>query len=224
MSKDILVIAPHPDDETLGCGGTILRHVNEGAAVHWLIVTSLPPQRSARAKKLQALREKEIRAVAKTYRFSSTHMLGLPTTRLDEVPLSKLVQSIGNVVASVGPEIVYLPFRGDIHSDHTIVFDAAAANTKWFRYRTVKRVLAYETISETDFSMRPGSSGFHANVFVDITDYLDQKIRVMMHYAGETGPFPFPRSEETLRAYAAVRGSAAGCRAAEAFMLLKEIV
>lgn len=224
MGRDILVIAPHPDDETLGCGGTLLRHIDEGASVHWLIVTDLHLEKSSTAKNAHKLRRNEVTAVAEKYGFASVHSLKFPTTRLDEIPRRKIVQSIGSVVAKIGPAILYVPFEGDIHSDHRVVFDSTIACTKWFRYPSVKRILAYETPSETDFTMSSTRIGFQPNVFVDITPYLDMKIEIMKHYTGEMGAFPFPRSEKALRAHSSVRGAASGCFAAEAFMLLKEIL
>ncbi len=223
MMKKIIVLAPHPDDETLGCGGTLLKHKAKGDSVHWLIVTGMhaavghtPEQKSKRAA--------EIEKVAKAYRFDSVHNLDLPTTRLDTLPLADIIGKIGAVFASVQPEVVYVPFSGDVHSDHVIVFEASAACTKWFRYPSIKRVLAYETLSETDFGIHPAHSGFRPNVFVDIASHLNTKIDIMKLYSGEMGVFPFPRSEEALKALATVRGAAMGSQAAEAFMLLREAI
>jgi LmbE family N-acetylglucosaminyl deacetylase len=221
--KNVLIIAPHPDDETLGCGGTLLRHKFQGDAIHWLIVTGMTEEFGFSANQI-SLRDAEIENVAQRYGFTSVHNLRLPTTRLDASPLGDLIAKISGVVRLVQPEVVYLPYRGDVHSDHKCVFDAAAPCTKWFRYGFIKRVLAYETQSETDFDINPDSRGFRPNVFINIETNLEDKIRIMKLYTGETGKFPFPRSEEALRALAALRGSAAGYKAAEAFMLLKEII
>ena len=97
------------------------------------------------------------------------------------------------------------------------------ACTKCFRFHSIKRILAYETISETDFGMNPSYNTFRPNVYIDISKYLEMKLEIMRIYASELGDFPFPRSEKAIRALAALRGAAAGCEAAEAFMLLKEI-
>ena len=97
----------------------------------------------------------------------------------------------------------------------------ATACTKWFRHRTVKRVLAYETLSETDFGIDPRDAQFKPNLFVNISDYLEQKLQLMRVYSSELGEFPFPRSEKSLRALAQIRGAQAGCEAAEAFMSLR---
>jgi len=217
----VLVIAPHPDDETLGCGGTLLRHVAAGDAVHWLIVTHLSEEVGASPKRI-AKREKEIEQVATRYGMAATTNLSFPTTRLDTIPMGDLVTAIGEVIRMVEPGTVYLPYRNDIHTDHAAVFDAVASCTKWFRYPSIQRVLAYETLSETDFALDPDIDGFRPTIFVDIADYLAMKIEIMQIYESEVGVAPFPRSEAVLRSLATLRGAAAGYDAAEAFMLLKE--
>lgn len=218
----ILAIAPHPDDETLGMGGTLLRHKARGDSVHWLIVTTMPPERYDAS--VIERRRLELNAVASAYGFASMLELGFPTTALDQVPAGALVGALGDVVKRLAPEQVYLPFPGDAHSDHHAVFRAAAATMKWFRYPSVRRVLVAETLSETDFGLDPTQAPFRPNVYVDISAHLERKLEIMRLYAGETAPHPFPRSEAAIRAQATLRGAQAGCVAAEAFMLLKEIV
>ena len=217
----ILAVAPHPDDETLGCGGTLLRHRRAGDAVHWLIATRMSAAMGADEARI-ARRAQEIVEVAARYGFAETHQLDFDATRLDAVPLHTLVDAVGAVVRRVAPEIVYLPYRRDAHTDHARVFDAVAACTKWFRYPSIHRVLAYETLSETEFQLDPDAGGFRATVFNDVTAYLDAKIDIMSVFASELGEHPFPRSGSSIRALAQLRGAAAGFEAAEAFMLLRE--
>jgi LmbE family N-acetylglucosaminyl deacetylase len=219
--KKILVIAPHPDDETLGCGGTLLKHKAQGDELHWMIVTCMSEKAGFAAERVQE-RDEEILQVGSLYGFETLHKLNFPTAQLDALPIGDIVQRMGRVMQAVEPDVVYLPYRGDVHTDHKIVFDAAVSCTKWFRYPSVKRVLAYETLSETDFGINPDSNGFRPNVFVDISEFLKQKLEIMRVFKSELGEFPFPRSEQAIRALAALRGASAGCEAAEAFMLLKE--
>ncbi|MGI6493210.1 MAG: PIG-L deacetylase family protein [Pelotomaculum sp.] len=221
MKRQIIVISPHPDDETLGCGGNLLRHRAEGDALGWLIVTAIHQEEGFTANQI-AKRQQEISTVAQHYGFASVVKLDLPTTKLDTVPMQVLVHGIGSVFQEIKPDTIYLPYRGDAHTDHAIVFDAAISCTKWFRYPFIKRVLVYETLSETDFGLNPDANGFRPNVFVNIDSYLEQKIHIMREYSNEMGEFPFPRSEEAIRALARIRGIAAGYQAAEAFMLLRE--
>jgi len=218
----VLVVAPHPDDETLGCGGALLRHKSRGDSVHWLIVTAMDSARFS-AERIER-RSREIDQVASAYGFTSTTCLQFPASRLDEVPCNELVAAIGAVVGKLQPEEIYLPFPGDAHTDHRAVYSAAAAVTKWFRYPFVKRVLACEIVSETDFGLAPDGLAFRPNSYVDISAWLDKKIAIMRLYEGEMGEHPFPRSEVAMRALASLRGAQSGFAAAEAFMLLKEIV
>lgn len=215
-----IVVAPHPDDETLGVGGTLLRRKSEGAQVAWLIVTGISVKFGWGAEKVGE-RGAEIKRVGELYDFDEMFALDFPTTRLDQVPVSDLVAAISQVFRSFEPQEIFVPHPSDVHTDHRDVFSAVAACTKWFRYPSVKRVLAYETLSETDFGMGT-DQGFCPNVFVDIEQFLDQKLRVMDIYKSEMGAFPFPRSHEAIRALAAIRGAAAGFKAAEAFQLLRE--
>lgn len=221
--RKVVVVAPHPDDETLGCGGTLLRHIKEGDEVHWLIVTSMCID-SAFSEKQKQKRKGEINKVFKEYNFSGLHELNFPPAGLDTVPKSDLIAAISNVITTIKPETVYTVNRNDAHSDHEVVFDSVMASTKSFRYPFVKRVLAYETISETDFGMKPEDGGFRANVFINIENYLEKKLNILSYYNSEVGEFPFPRSRVALKAQAQLRGAQCNCHAAEAFMLLKEII
>ena len=215
-----IVIAPHPDDEVLGVGGTLLRRKAEGASLAWVIVTAVSTAAGWSEAKVRQRVDDVERATA-LFGFDAVFELGFPTTRLDRAPLGDLIAAIGAAFESFAPNEVFIPHGGDIHSDHRVVFEAAASCTKAFRYPSIQRVLAYETLSETDFGLRRESC-FRPNVFVDIDAFLDGKVRALEIYASELGEFPFPRSREAIRALAAVRGVAAGFKAAEAFELLRE--
>jgi N-acetylglucosamine malate deacetylase 1 len=220
MSERVLVIAPHPDDETLGCGGTLLRMAESGAQLAWLIVTRISEEAGFTPQRVQG-REAEIEKVRSLLGFSEVFQLSMPTRQLDAIPMSELVEQFSGVFKAFKPEHVFLPHRSDVHSDHRVVFDAGAACAKWFRYPTVRRLLSYETISETDFCLDTRSP-FQPNCFVDISRYLERKLEIVAAYQSELGAFPFPRSIEALRALAEVRGASAGFAAAEAFQLLRE--
>lgn len=220
-----LVIAPHPDDELLGCGGTLLRRIAEEGTIGWLLMTAITEEAGWQPEKV-AQRASEIQRVREGLGVHSEDFFPLvfPTAELDSIPMSTLVSRISDVFKQFEPEEVLLPYPGDIHSDHRFTFEAASACIKWFRYPSVRRVLVYETPSETDFGIDPRDSGFRPNVFVNISQYIDRKLGLMAIYESEMGDFPFPRSEQALRALAQVRGSQAGCEAAEAFMLIRERV
>lgn len=220
-----LVIGPHPDDELLGCGGTLLRRAAEGRTIGWLLMTAITEEAGWQPIKV-AQRVNEIEHVREGLGVHSGHFFSLsfPTAGLDRIPMSTLVSQISDVFKQFEPEEVLLPYPGDIHSDHRITFEVASACTKWFRYPSVLRVLAYETPSETDFGIDPRDSGFRPNVFVDISQFVDRKLELMSIYQSEMGEFPFSRSEKALRALAHVRGSQSGFEAAEAFVLLRQRV
>ena len=220
MVAKTLVIAPHPDDEVLGVGGTLLRRKNEGAKLAWLIVTAVSVETGWSKDKVKQ-RATEIEMVTALFGFDEVFTLNFPAAQLDSVPMRDLVACISAAFRSFEPEDVFVPHPSDVHTDHRIVYDAAASCTKWFRHPSVKRVLAYETLSETDFGLGT-DQGFRPNVFVDVEPYLAGKLRAMDVYASELGEFPFPRSHEVIRALATLRGSASGFKAAEAFELLRE--
>ena len=143
MNK-IMVIAPHPDDETLGCGGTLLRHISDGDEVYWLICTTITESQGFAKERIQE-RKKEIDLVANLFGFAGYRQLNFKTTELDQVPRNELVGAIAEYIKEVKPHTLYLPFRNDVHSDHAYVFDSSVACTKSFRYPYVKKVCVYET-------------------------------------------------------------------------------
>lgn len=221
--KRHLVIAPHPDDETLGCGGTLLRAREEGEETYWVIVTQITEAEGVTPDRIKT-RAMEIEQVSRAYGFAETIQLKFPTSTLDALPLKDLVHAIGRVAERIQPTDIYLPHKRDAHSDHSVVFDAAIPISKWFRYNSVHRVFVYETQSETDFDLSPDSPGFRPNVFVDISNTIDSKVEIARIFQSEFSNHPFPRSFMGIRALACLRGAASGFDYAEAFMLLRERV
>lgn len=221
-SAQIIIISPHPDDETLGCGGAILKHSAAGDTIHWLIVTSMSEKQGFSPQVIKQ-RQEEIESVAQMYDFETVHNLNLPTTRLDEIPIGDIINGISKVLLEVKPHTVYLPNRSDVHSDHRIVFNAAWSCCKIFRFPFIRRVLMYEIPSETDFAPALPESAFFPNIFSDISPHLDRKIEIMREYRDELREHPFPRSEQNIRSLATVRGATANVKYAEAYMLLREV-
>lgn len=219
--KNILIVATHPDDETLGVGGTLFKHRAAGDEVHWLIMTSASEQDGYSAE-FREKRRNEIETVSGMYGFASTIELDFRATQLDTYPTAELVHAISTVMEKMNPDTIYVPNRSDVHSDHQAAHGAVIACTKSFRHPYLKRVMMYETLSETEFAMPLMENAFMPNVYSDITNYMDEKLSAMAVYVSECGDHPFPRSPETLRALATLRGSVAHVKYAEAFMLLKE--
>jgi LmbE family N-acetylglucosaminyl deacetylase len=219
--SNVLVVATHPDDETLGCGGTLLKHKDNGDKIYWLIVTAISTGYSHNHI-LQ--RNRQVAAVSLRYKFSKVFELGYAPNTLFDGVFSSLVVDIRDVFYAVRPNTIYLPFKNDIHSDHRITFQAAHSCTKAFRFSSVKRVLMMETLSETEFAASISSDSFSPNVFVDITKYIEYKLDIMSLYKSELEAPPSPRSLRTIKALATCRGATANCRYAESFMLLKDII
>jgi len=219
---NVLIIATHPDDETLGVGGTILRHKNNSDELYWLIITNIKDETIWGEKKIQE-RQKEIKSVASKYSFKNTITLNHETTQLDKIPTAELIKEISDIISDIQPNIIYLNNRSDIHSDHRVSFNAIISATKTFNHPYISKILMYETISETESSAALQENAFVPNCFVDITDYLDKKIDIMKIYSAEIKEHPFPRSEKNIRALATFRGAQCGVEYAEAFMILKDI-
>lgn len=220
--KRVIVISAHPDDETLGVGGTLLKHQEEGDEIYWLIVTNIS-EKGGYAKERIESRQDEIRMVSREFGFKKTYKLDYPTMGLTDRELNAIIPLISDIFMEVNPEIVYVMNRSDAHSDHRIVFNAVMACTKSFRYPFIKRVLMYECISETEFAPALPEKVFIPNYFVDISSYIDKKLEIMEIYESEMAAHPFPRSLDNIKALAHVRGASVGVKYAEAFQLVKYI-
>jgi N-acetylglucosamine malate deacetylase 1 len=220
--EKVLIISTHPDDETLGCGGTLLKHVKNFDDVFWLILTNINDEKIWGKERIEQ-RQLEIEKVTSLFGFKKILKLNYDTTKLDQLPLDELTKEISHVIKEVKPEVIYLHNRSDVHSDHRISFDAIISATKSFNHPYIKKVLMYETISETEFAPALQENAFIPNYFVDISEYIDKKIEIMRIYKSELKEHPFPRSERNIRALATFRGAQCGVDSAEAFMILKEI-
>jgi LmbE family N-acetylglucosaminyl deacetylase len=220
MNK-VLVIAPHPDDETLGCGGTILKHVSNGDEVSWLIVTNIFEEYGWK-KEICHNRQNEIEKVSNAYQFKRTFKLDYPTMLLDTFPVLDIIKAISKVIDDYRPDTIYLPNRSDVHSDHRIVFQAAYSCTKSFRYPFIKKIFMYETLSETEFSPSLPENTFNPNVFIEISDFIEKKLEIISIYKSEVMEYPNPRSFELIRILSKLRGSRIGIEYAESFMLIFE--
>lgn len=220
--KKVIVISAHPDDETLGVGGTLLKHKQSGDQIFWLIVTNVL-ESSGFSKDKVASRQLEIKKVESMYGFEKTFLLDYPTMSLTSNSLLTLIPQISEIFSEVKPEIIYSLNRSDAHSDHRYLSDAVMACTKSFRYPYIKKVLMYECISETEFAPAFPEKVFIPNYFVDISSFIEKKMEIMRVFESEMGLPPFPRSEDNILALARFRGSSVGCNFAEAFQVVKII-
>jgi len=219
MAKKSLIFAPHPDDELLGVGGTILKRKSMGNEVAVVYVTEI--EKGVKwSSDDAAIQKDQVHSVCESINFDRVYFCSFPSTKLDELSFSSIIDKFSYFIADFKPNEIFVPHFSDIHSDHKIVYNAAISCTKVFRYPFIQSVLAYETLSETDFSMMPDLN-FMPNYFVNISNFLDSKIENLKLYQSELDEFPFPRSIDAIEALAKVRGVAAGFTAAEAFQLLK---
>ncbi|MCD4693461.1 MAG: PIG-L family deacetylase [Calditrichales bacterium] len=217
----ILVISAHPDDETLGAGGTLLKHKQKGDKIFWFIASSaFHPVYSKEVIKAQ---KKSVQKMADLYGISRLFWPRLPTTALDQIGLNKIIEPLREVVSSVNPEWIYTVGNHDVHSDHSALFSALMTTIKSFNTElNIKRIMSYEILSSTDVYPAARSSAFIPTVYSDITPFLDQKLKVMAELPDQLHNFPLPRSLDSIKALARYRGSIIGVEYAEAFNLIFE--
>lgn len=218
----VLVISAHPDDEVIGCGGTLLKHAANKDEIYWIIVTNVHENNGFSKERVNS-RQGEIEIVKDMLGIKQVYKLDYPTMSLDSTSLNRLIPQISDIFNKVKPEVIYVMNRSDAHSDHRVTFDAVAACTKSFRYPFIKKVLMYECISETEFAPALPEKVFIPNYFVDITSYFAGKIKAMEIYESELSEHPFPRSIKNMEALAVFRGASVGVEYAEAFQLIKFI-
>jgi LmbE family N-acetylglucosaminyl deacetylase len=220
MSK-ILAVSVHPDDETLGCGGTLLKHKEKGDKIFWLILTRANDKITS-IPNIVNLQKQYVNKVAATYNFEDFKQLSFLTTELDGYPFGEIILEISKYIDQIQPSAIYLNFNNDVHSDHRIAFEAVYSCTKNFRYPFIEKILMYETLSETEFAPAIQNNAFVPNVFVDISPFMEKKLEIMKLFTTEQMAEPYPRAMSSIRALARYRGSRIGVEYAEAFMLLFE--
>lgn len=219
--KKILVVSPHPDDETLGCGGYLLKEQRSGKSqIFWLNVTNMKEEYGYSKAECKN-RNNELQEVNEKFMFSGFFNLELEPAGLDKYDKKFLIQEISKIFEIVKPDVVILPNASDVHSDHKIVFESAWGCTKAFRSPWVKQIMSMQIVSETDYART--EEGFIPNFYVNIENELEDKIEIAKMYKSEILENPFPRSEEVIRALAVVNGAASYCKAAEAFRIIKMI-
>jgi LmbE family N-acetylglucosaminyl deacetylase len=218
----LLVMAPHPDDEVLGAGGTIARLSDAGAEVVVVVVTKAAPPLFA-ADALAKLRA-EAEAAHAHLGVARTVYLDHPAARLDQVPHHELNRTLGDLVREVAPDTLLLPFVGDVHLDHQLTFFSSMVAARPHGAAFPRRILCYETVSETNWNAPLMTPSFVANVFVDISAQLERKLEAMRLYGSQQRDFPHERSLVAIRALAMFRGSTVHREAAEAFMLVRHVI
>ncbi|MFZ3577506.1 PIG-L deacetylase family protein [Virgibacillus sp. DJP39] len=219
---NVLVIAPHADDEILGVGGTIAKYIDEGHDVYVCVVTSGHKSMFPKIV-LEKLRNEAIDA-HKFLGIKDTLFLEFPAVMLSEIPKHEINAKINIVIDEIKPEVVFIPHFGDMHLDHYIVSQSTMVGVRPKKENKILEVYSYETLSETEWNVPHVSNVFIPNTFIDISNYLDKKVEAMGYFTTQLTDFPHPRSIEAIRSLAKLRGSTVGVSAAEAFCLVRGIV
>ena len=225
--NSVLVVAAHPDDEILGCGGTMTRLAREGHEVRIAILAEGMSSRYAHRedadqRQLQHLHSQAQKAADKVGA-KELVLCKLPDNRLDTVPLLEVVKLVEELIARFRPEIIYTHHSGDLNADHGVVHRAVLTATRPAAGQAVREIYAFEVPSSTEWAFQRWEPVFRPNMFVDIAETLETKIEALACYDTETRKFPHPRSAEALRAIATRWGSVAGLQAAEAFELIRSV-
>ncbi|MDC1382746.1 PIG-L family deacetylase [Candidatus Puniceispirillum sp.] len=227
MRKKILVVVAHPDDEVLGCGGSIARWSVEGHLVHVLVLADGVAARFKNSEGFgDELNKRKCCAedAAETMGVKKLKMLQMPDNQMDTLPLLEVVKSIEREILSFEPSLVLTHHSGDVNIDHRVVHQAVLAACRPLPRRSVKELMFFEVLSSTEWNTPASSKVFSPNVFVDISDNLDTKCEALKRYDIECQNFPHPRSVDAVQHLARFRGTTIGVEAAEAFELGRLII
>jgi LmbE family N-acetylglucosaminyl deacetylase len=224
----VLVVAAHPDDEVLGCGGTIARHADAGDQVQVLIVAEGATSRLQQRDRIQAT--DALSALAQAAQQAGAilgaqgvELLDLPDNRLDSLDRLDLIKQIEQRIARHQPQVVYLHHAGDVNVDHRRLHEAVVTACRPTPGQPVQRLLSYEVASSTEWQPPGSAQTFQPNWFVDISAQWLRKHEALAAYASEMRPWPHARSMEALEHLARWRGAQVGLEAAEAFCLLRQL-
>ena len=225
--KNVLVFAAHPDDELLGLGGTVRRLVNEGATVRAVImaegITSRSESRDHADKNELAELKEDAQRAAEIVGYQSIEFCGLPDNRMDGMELLDVIKIVSKYVEKYQPDTIFTHHHGDLNIDHRITCEAVLTACRPVGDYCVKRIYAFETPSSSEWNFNY-SEPFRPNMYIDVTDTLEAKVKGMACYRSESTTYPHPRSSEGLRSLGKLRGTNVGFEMAEAFELLRECV
>lgn len=223
MAKTVLVVAAHPDDEVLGCGGTMARHVTEGDSVHVIFMTNGVGARSCELRQdLNQRRLSKIQAL-NILGVSSHYSLDFPDNRMDSINLLDIVQPLEKLIHAIQPRIVYTHHPGDLNVDHRLTHLAVLTVCRPQPNCSVREILSFEIMSSTEWTGF-GMTGFDPNVFVDVSAYWLKKSAALAAYGAEMRPEPHSRSIEHLDTLSRHRGACVGMMRTEAFVQIRRLI
>ncbi len=219
-NKKILIIAAHPDDEMLGCGGTIIKLKKD----HEIQVVFLTNGISARTKSKKNLlnRKNECLKLFKHLNIEKPIFLNFADNQLDKVPLLKVVKQIEKIIKKFNPMTVFTHYENCLNIDHQIAYKATITACRPLEKMTVKKILSYEVLSSTDWAIFQKKS-FQPNYFIDISNQIKKKLESLKYYKSEMRKYPHSRSLKAVESLSRMRGASSGCRFAEAFILIRHI-
>lgn len=224
---NVLVVAAHPDDEVLGVGGVMARHIEAGDRVAVLIlgegISSRYPKRElAKPHEFETLKKASKKALA-ALGVKEVTFGDFPDNRFDSIDLLDLVKCIENVKKKYKPAVIYTHHDGDLNIDHALTARAVITATRPVKTETVKKIYAFEILSSSEWNFQRSAAAFKPNCYFDITKHLGRKIKAFSAYESEKGGDLHPRSERGIRLLAEYRGIQVGMKACEAFELVREI-
>ncbi|GHT77964.1 PIG-L domain-containing protein [Bacteroidia bacterium] len=220
----VLIIAPHADDEILGCGATIAKHVSKGDEVFIIIATNAHVGAPELVTKegIINVRNEALNA-HKFLGVTDTIFLDFPAPALNSFPEYKISLAFSKIMKNIRPTILYLPHHGDMHQDHKAIYRAALVSARPQGENKILSILSYETLSETEWAPMQ-EKAFIPNCFIDVSSTFDAKLKAMSYYKSQLKQFPHSRSIEAIEALAKYRGSTIGVERAEAFMIERQIL
>ncbi len=211
--NNVLIVSPHADDEVIGCGGALLNHSQNKDKISWILMTDVSQNLSFKKKRF-----KEINLIKKKLKIKKFINFSLEPSSLKYSMDEYMVNKIKNEIKKINPNIIYLPHMYDIHTDHYFTTRYFLSCLKWFRQQSVKKILCYETVSETNLNFNLGV--FKPNYYVDISKNFNKKLQLIKIYRSEIKKHPFPRSIDSVTALNKIRGSESGYKFAESFDLI----
>ena len=220
-NKKFLIVVAHPDDEVLGMGGTIFKHVNNGEEVNSLILGE--GETSRKEKGNVEKRKEQAKKAAKVLGIKNVFFEDLPDNKFDSVPLLEITQKIEAIINKVRPNIVYTHHAYDLNIDHRLTFKAVLTACRPQPNFYVKKISSFEVLSSTEWQLKNSNNLFCPNEYVNITESIDKKLEALKCYKDEIRELPHPRSLEGVKILSQYRGIEVGCPHAEAFKIIRSL-
>ena len=218
--QKILIVAAHPDDEVLGCFGTVAKLIKEGAEAYTLVLGEGKTSRGETDKEEMEELDREFEMANKTIGIKAIFREHFPDNCFDKVSLLEIVKAVERIKDNLKPDIIFTHFQHDLNIDHRIAYQAVLTATRPMQDECVKQIYSFEVLSSTEWNF---SSSFSGNVFFDIHDTLADKLKAMQCYRSELRAYPHPRSLEGIQLNAQLQGMRVGLQYAESFLLIRDV-